>query len=134
MSFFDWFSKLENRVVVWAMITSLAISANLITTTVVVTYVMQSENRHQARVGRLAATITRTADQVNRELKIAADDLDQLIYLNRYPWTRNDMIEFCIKWEKLNPGDRCPDVIAISPDLQLLNKRNLPITPNIGEE
>jgi hypothetical protein len=121
----EWFRDVNNRVLVWAMVTVVAITSNLVSTTVLMSYVLNSEDRVQARMGRLASTITRTQNALHRELSIAADDLDSLLYINRYPWTRNNMLDFCIEAQRINKDFRCPDIIALSPELFLLQKRGL---------
>lgn len=124
------FRKIEDRVIIWAIVTVIAIVANLVTTTVLTTHVIIAEQRTEERFGRLARAIGRTADQVNRELQGQADELEALRAVNRYPWTRNNMTEFCIDFEKMNPGTKCPNILALSPDFGVVFRpRILPVTP-----
>jgi hypothetical protein len=71
---------------------------------------------------RLSQTITNTQTQVTRELSFVTDDLNTLLDLNRFPWTRNNMVEFCIEAEKKNIEFHCPDIIALSPGLSMIQR------------
>jgi hypothetical protein len=120
MAFMD---KVENRIVVWASVTVLAIITNLITTATMVTFLLWSEYHHQDRVTRLETLITRTEVKVQNNINAMASDVDTLLYLSQYPWTRAEMTEFCIAFEKINKDVRCPDVLKLAPGLNLMRNR-----------
>jgi len=119
----SFMGSVENRIVVWASVTVLAIVTNLITTATMVTFLLWSEYHHQDRVTRLETIITRTEVKVQNSLNAVAGDVGTLLYMNQYPWTRTEMTEFCIEFEKINKDVRCPDVIKLAPGLNLMRNR-----------
>ena len=119
----SFMGTVENRIVVWASVTVLAIVTNLITTATMVTFLMWSEYHHQDRVTRLETVISRAELRVDNSLNDMARDVDTLLFLNQYPWTRSEMTEFCIEFEKINKDVRCPDVIKLAPGLNIMRNR-----------
>lgn len=90
-------------------------SASAAITSVMVWFMLTTYIAQDARIARLASAITNNNtiaaqkwDEIDTTFKIVQDAMADR-------WRRAHMIRFCLEFEKLNEGIKCPSPIRISP-------------------